>query len=46
LSESNLIAELHRVGHVLEVRYEGENALITAQVPPHLEHRLTIFIAR
>jgi GTP-binding protein HflX len=46
LSESNLIAELHRVGHVLEVRYEGENAVITAHVPPHLEQRLTNLIAR
>ena len=46
LSESNLIAELHRVGHVLEVQYEGENALITAHVPPHLEQRLTGFIAK
>src|SRR6186997_2977999 len=39
LSESNLIAELHRVGHVLEVKYEGENAVITAHVPPHLEQK-------
>jgi GTP-binding protein HflX len=46
LSESNLIAELHRVGHVLEVRYDGEDALITAHVPPHLEQRLTNFIAK
>ena len=46
LSESNLIAELHRVGHVLEVQYQGENALITAHVPPHLEQRLTSFIAK
>jgi GTP-binding protein HflX len=46
LSESNLIAELHRVGHVLEVQYQDENALITAHVPPHLEQRLTEFVAR
>ena len=46
LSESNLIAELHRVGHVLEVRYEGENAVITAHVPPHLEQKMTEFVAR
>ena len=45
LSESNLVAELHRVGHVLEVQYEGEDALITAHVPPHLEQKLTNFIA-
>lgn len=46
LSESNLIAELHRVGHVLEVQYEGENALITAHVPPHLEQKLTGFLRK
>jgi len=46
LSESNVIAELHRVGHVLEVQYEGESALITAHVPPHFEQRLTEFVAR
>lgn len=43
LSESNLIAEIHRVGHVLELRYEGEGAVITANVPPHLEQRLALF---
>src|SRR2546426_5690298 len=46
LSESNLIAEIHRVGHVLELRYENEYAVITAHVPPHLEQKLTSFIAR
>jgi GTP-binding protein HflX len=43
MSESNLIAEIHRVGHVLELRYEGEFAVITAHVPPHLEQRLAKF---
>ena len=46
LSESNLIAELHRVGHVLELRYDNEYAVITAHVPPHLGQKLTGFIAR
>jgi GTP-binding protein HflX len=46
LSESNLIAELHRVGHVLELRYDNEFAVITAHVPPHLEQKLTGFIER
>jgi GTPase len=45
MSESNLIAEIHRVGHVLELRYEGELAVITAHVPPHLEQRLVRFAA-
>ena len=42
-SESALIAEIHRVGHVLDVRYEGADAIITAHVPPHLQQRLARF---
>jgi len=45
-SESALIAEIHRVGHVLEVRYEGDDALIVAHVPPHLEQKLARYAAR
>jgi GTP-binding protein HflX len=44
-TESALIAEIHRVGHVLEVRYEAEDAVITAHVPPQLEQRLSRFAA-
>ena len=40
LSESALIAEIHRVGHVLELTYEGEFAVIVAHVPPQLEQKL------
>jgi GTP-binding protein HflX len=40
VSESALIAEIHRVGHVLELRYESDEALIVAHVPPHLEAKL------
>lgn len=43
LSEPGLIAEIHRVGHVLELRYEGEFALIVAHTPPHLQQRLAGF---
>jgi GTP-binding protein HflX len=39
-SESALIAEIHRVGHVLELRYEDEGALIVAHVPPELAQKL------
>jgi GTPase len=42
-SESALIAEIHRVGHVLELKYEGNDALIVAHVPPHLEQKLSQF---
>jgi GTP-binding protein HflX len=40
LSESALIAVIHRVGHVLELKYEGEFAVIVAHVPPQLEQKL------
>ena len=43
LSESNLIAEVHRVGHVLDLQYDGDHAVITAHVPPHLEQKLSNF---
>ena len=42
-SESALIAEIHRVGHVLELHYENENVLVVAHVPPHLEQKLARF---
>ena len=43
MSESALIAEIHRVGHVLELKYEGEFALIVAHTPPHLQQKLAPF---
>jgi len=39
-NESALIAEIHRVGHVLELRYEENDALIVAHVPPDLAQKL------
>jgi GTPase len=42
-SESALLAEIHRIGHVLELRYEDDKAVIVAHVPPHLEQRLAPF---
>ncbi len=39
-TESALIAEIHRVGHVLAIRYEGDRVLIQAHIPPELEPRL------
>src|SRR5206468_6580559 len=39
-NESALIAEIHRVGHVLELRYEGNDALMVAHVPPDLAQKL------
>jgi len=45
-NESALIAEIHRVGHVLELRYEGNDAVIVAHVPPHLEQKLADYAVR
>jgi GTP-binding protein HflX len=42
-SESALIAEIHRVGHVLELRYEADDAIIVAHVPPDLAQKLERF---
>jgi 50S ribosomal subunit-associated GTPase HflX len=43
-SESALLAEVHRVGHVLELRYEEEFAELVAHVPPQLEQRLAPYL--
>ena len=43
LSEAGLIAEIHRVGHVLELHYEGEFAVIVAHTPPELQKKLAAF---
>ena len=42
-NESALIAEIHRVGHVLELKYEENDALIVAHVPPELAQKLEGF---
>ena len=42
-SESALIAEIHRVGHVLELQYEGNEVIIVAHVPPELGQKLANF---
>ena len=39
-TESALIAEIHRVGHVLELRYDGNDAVILSHVPPDLAQKL------
>ena len=39
-NESAVIAEIHRAGHVLELKYEGDDALIVAHVPPELAQKL------
>jgi GTP-binding protein HflX len=42
-SEAGLIAEIHRVGHVLELHYEGEFAEVVAHTPPELQQKLAAF---
>jgi GTP-binding protein HflX len=44
-SESALIAEIHRVGHVLELKYEGSDAIIVAHIPPELAQKLERYAA-
>lgn len=41
--ETALIAEIHRVGHVLELKYEDDWALIVTHVPPNLAQKLERF---
>jgi GTP-binding protein HflX len=45
-NESALIAEIHRVGHVLELRYEGNDATIVAHIPPDLAQKLERYAIR
>ena len=42
-AESALLAEIHRTGHVLEIRYEEDVACVTAQVEPELMGKLERF---
>ncbi|MEI6351514.1 MAG: GTPase HflX [Verrucomicrobiota bacterium] len=43
LSESAIVAEMHRVGHVLEIHYEEDSVVIRAHVPPHLQNKLALY---
>ena len=45
-NESALIAEIHRVGHVLELRYDDNDAVILAHVPPDLAQKLERYAER
>ncbi len=42
--EAALLAEVHRVGHVLEVHYDGDFTEVLANVPPQLEQKLAPFL--
>jgi GTPase len=43
-AQSALVAEIHRIGHVLEVSYDDDTTIISAHVPPELEGRLAPFL--
>src|SRR5436853_2992304 len=45
-SESALIAEIHRVGHVLELKYEDNETILVAHIPPELAQKLSQFGAK
>ena len=36
-ADSDALAELHQAGHVVEIAYDGDDALVTAHIPPALE---------
>jgi GTP-binding protein HflX len=40
VKEAALVAEIHRVGHVLDLHYEEDFVLVRAHVPPELQGRL------
>ena len=42
-SDSAALAELHRAGHVVEIAYEGDDALVTAHIPPALEPKFACY---
>jgi len=43
VSEPALLAEIHRIGHVLNLQYGDENFVVHANVPPELSARLAVF---
>jgi GTP-binding protein HflX len=43
---SEIIARLHKVGQVVERRYNGKTARFKARIPPHLHDEFSEFIAR
>ncbi len=43
-SESAIIAELYRVGRVLQVAYEDNDVILTAHLPPHLQGPVKAYI--
>jgi GTP-binding protein HflX len=44
-ADSAALAELHRAGHVVDIAYEGDDALVTAHIPPALEPKFARYAA-
>jgi hypothetical protein len=36
---------LHRAGHVIDIAYEGDDAVLTAHIPPALEAKFARYAA-
>ena len=45
LADTATVAEIHRAGHVLELRYEDEYVFVRAHIPPHLQGKLAPYAA-
>jgi hypothetical protein len=39
-----LVAELHRVGRVLDISYQGDKVVLTVHVPPQLQGKIKPFM--
>jgi 50S ribosomal subunit-associated GTPase HflX len=44
--QSGVIARLHKVGQVVERRYNGKTAKFKARIPPHFHDEFAQFIAK
>jgi len=44
-ADSASLAELHRAGHVVDIAYEADAALVTAHIPPALEAKFSRYAA-
>ena len=44
--QSAVIARLHKVGQVIERRYNGKSAKFKARIPPHFHDEFAAFIAK
>jgi len=43
LADTATVAEIHRCGHVVDIQYEEDYAVVQAHVPPHIQQKLAAF---